>query len=70
MILLQSIGLYVAVGFIWSLWLENFTTSELQAPYNQPWTNLERLFHITLWVFTFGIFIYNLLSDFFKNNSK
>ena len=70
MIFLHSISLYITIGIIWSIWLESFTTRVLQAPYNQPWTNSERLFHITLWVYSFGVFIYNFVKDYFKNKPK
>ena len=70
MILAPSISLYIAIGVVWAIWLENFTTRELQAPYNQSWTNSERLFHVTLWVYSFGIFIYNFVKYYFKNKPK
>jgi hypothetical protein len=70
MILAPSISLYIAIGVVWAIWLETFTTRELQAPYNQSWTNSERLFHVTLWVYSFGIFIYNFVKYYFKNKPK
>lgn len=52
--------IYVLVGVLWSAWLEWYSTTELEYPYNIPWSIKERLFHIFLWVISFSIFIYNL----------
>ena len=70
MIILNAISLYLALGCIWTLWLENYTLNELEEPYNQPWSMRERIFHIFIWVGSFGVFIYTLLKDFFGNFFK
>ena len=67
MIILQAISLYLILGFIWTLWLENYTTTELEPPYNEPWSMRERFFHVLIWVGSFGVFIYTLIKDFFGN---
>lgn len=67
MIALQIILLYIMCGCIWTLWLENYTVTELEAPYNQPWSNRERLFHTFIWPWSFGLFLYTLIKDFFGN---
>ena len=67
MIALQIILLYIMFGCIWVLWLEHYTVSELEAPYNQPWSNRERLFHTFVWPWSFGLFVYTLFKDFFGN---
>jgi hypothetical protein len=67
MIIIEIISLYLVLGCIWTLWLEHYTSTELNAPYNQPWSNRERIFHVFLWVCSFGVFVYTLIKDFFGN---
>jgi hypothetical protein len=47
---------YILIGVAWSAWLEWYSTSQLDYPYNSPWTIKERLFHILLWVVSFSVF--------------
>ena len=67
MIALQIILLYIMFGCIWTLWLEDYTVTELEPPYNQPWSNRERLFHTFVWPWSFRLFVYTLIKDFFGN---
>ncbi len=64
--ILQAISIYILIGAIWSCWLEHFTMKELPAPYNQPWTNKERLYHIILVVVSFSVFAYVFIRDYFE----
>ena len=57
---------YIVLGCAWALWLEYFTVKNLEEPYNQPWTNTERVFHCTLWPVTLIVFIHNFLKDLFR----
>jgi len=50
--------IYFLLGVGWSWWLEYFTTSNLDDVYGQPWVWRERLFHISLWPWSLGTFIY------------
>ena len=63
---MQTILLYAIIGVIWAIWLESFTTKNLEAPYNSPWTNSERMVHIIFWPITLFVFLHNFLSDIFK----
>lgn len=55
---------YALIGAIWTGWLEYYTTKNLEGDLGSPWRNWERLFHITLWPFSFGVFIYGLIDGF------
>lgn len=61
---------YLVLGGAWSFWLEYFTINQLEHPWNQPWSNLERAFHITLWPYSLGVFLYAFLKDFFESLRK
>lgn len=63
---MNSILLYVVIGIIWSCWLEYFCTSELDSPYDKPFTNSERGFHTAVWPLSLSSFLYYMLKDFFK----
>ncbi len=65
--LIQILSLYIAIGCLWTLWLEWYTVSELEHPYNMPWSLSERLFHIGIWPYSFGLFVYTFIKDFFGN---
>ena len=67
MMIIEIGSLYIALGCIWTLWLEHYTTNELDPPYNQPWSNRARFFHVFIWVGSFGVFVYTLIKDFFGN---
>jgi hypothetical protein len=64
---IQILSLYIALGSLWTLWLEWYTVSELEPPYNMPWTFAERVFHVGVWPYSFGLFIYTFIKDFFGN---
>jgi|GEM_PF-1772758 hypothetical protein len=63
---MQTILLYAMIGVVWSFWLERFTTKNLQPPYNNPWTNSERMVHILFWPITLLVFLHNFFTDIFK----
>jgi hypothetical protein len=65
--IIQMISLYIMVGAAWTLWLEWYTVSELEHPYNMPWSLAEKLFHIGAWPYSFGLFVYTFIKDFFGN---
>jgi hypothetical protein len=50
---------YLIIGVIWAAWLEWFSTTELEYPYNVDWKWKERVFNIVLWPLAFGVFLYN-----------
>ena len=54
---------YFFIGTIWSWWLEKYTTSNLDGIYGQPWIWKERVFHICLWPWSLGRFVYELLKQ-------
>lgn len=57
---------YILLGIIWSWWLEEYTTSNLDDVYGQPWVWRERLFHIFLWPWSLGTFIYAIIKEYNK----
>lgn len=63
---MDSIILYTLLGCSWALWLEYFTTRNLETPYNKPWSNTERILHCTLWPVTLIVFIHNFIKDLFR----
>lgn len=65
--LLGYLAYYLFAGAVWCFWLESFTTRELNPPYNMPWTNKERLYHICLWPMTLGVFAWGLCKELFGN---
>jgi len=68
--MIGPIATYFILGTFWSWWLEKYTTEELEHPYNQPWSNYERGYHILMFAYTFGVFIYNLLREINNNKPK
>ena len=58
---------YLLAGALWAMWLEYYTVRNLDAPYNQSWSGLERVFHITCWPYSFGLFVFTFIKDFFDN---
>jgi len=65
--MIQTAILYIIFGCVWSLWLEWYTVKELEPPYNMPWSTRERLVHLVIWPWSFGLFLYTLFKDFFGN---
>jgi hypothetical protein len=63
---MDKICLYILLGAAWALWLEYFTTKNLEEPYNKPWNNTERVLHFTLWPVTLLVFVHNFLKDLFR----
>lgn len=63
---IEIILLYFLIGCFWSLWLEHFTTKNLEAPYNEPWVQRERLIHIICWPITLVVFLHNFFTGLFK----
>jgi hypothetical protein len=70
MILIKNLGLYILCGTIWTAWFETYTTKELPPPYNQDWTNRERIYHITTWPVSLVVFIYSFIKEVMKQNKK
>ena len=46
------------------MWLEYYTTKNLEGAYGSPWVFLERVFHITLWPISLLTFVYALIKEF------
>jgi len=59
---------YLLIGVVWSWWLEDYTTSNLDGIYGQPWIWKERAFHILVWPWSFGKFLYEIIKQI--NNNK
>ena len=55
---------YFLIGAIWSMWLEYYTTKNLEGAYGSPWVFLERVFHIGLWPISLLTFIYAFIKEF------
>jgi hypothetical protein len=70
MILIKNLGLYILCGTIWTAWFETYTIKELPPPYNQDWTNRERIYHITTWPVSLVVFIYSFIKEVMKQNKK
>jgi len=58
--------LYLALGLLWSGWLEWYCCGNLEEPYNYPFSVKERLVHIFFWPFTFGSFLFTIVKDCLK----
>ena len=54
-----NILLYVFIGGLWSLWLEYFTTNNLEGKMGEPWNNFERIMQWVFWPIYFSVFIFN-----------
>ena len=65
--MITGILYYLLIGAIWAMWLEYYTTRNLDHPYNLPWALLERLFHVTLWPYSLGLFVFTFVKDIFDN---
>jgi uncharacterized SAM-binding protein YcdF (DUF218 family) len=63
---LEIMLIYFFIGCLWAIWLEGFTTRNLEDPYNRPWVNGERVVHIFFWPVTLAVFLCSFLSDLFK----
>jgi len=57
---------YIALGLLWSGWLEWYCCNNLPKPYNTAFIWKERTFHIFAWPWSFGVFIYNIIKDCLK----
>jgi hypothetical protein len=58
--------IYFTIGFLWAWWLEYYTTSKLPGELGRPWVWRERLFHIFLWPWSLGTFIYAAIREYKK----
>ena len=59
--------IYLLAGVGWSWWLEMFTTSKLDPQtMGRPWVWKERVFHILLWPWSLGTFIYAIYQEYKK----
>lgn len=57
---------YLLIGVGWSWWLENYTTKNLPGALGNKWQLIERIFHITVWPYSLGTFIFTILKEIFK----
>jgi hypothetical protein len=58
--------IYLLIGVGWSWWLENYTTKNLPGALGKPWRWTERVFHISLWPWSLGTFIYAFIREYKK----
>ena len=56
--------IYLLIGTIWSFWLEYYTTSNIEGRLGQPWIWKERVFHIVVWPYSLGTFVYALYREY------
>jgi len=70
MIALQNATIYLMLGAIWTGWFEMYTTKELPPPYNQDWSNKERIYHITTWPISLVVFTIAFIKEVMKQNKK
>lgn len=61
------LGTYIAIGIIWGVWLEYFTTRHLDEYRTEGWNNRERVFHLVLWPYSLGVFLKSAVSSMFKD---
>lgn len=59
---------YFFIGAIWGMWLEYYTTKNLDGVYGASWAFLERVFHITLWPVSLIVFIYAFVKEVNRRN--
>jgi hypothetical protein len=58
---------YFLIGVGWSWWLEVITTNKLDPQTTgKPWIWTERVFHISLWPWSLGTFIYAFIREYKK----
>lgn len=62
-----NILLYVFIGGLWSLWLEYFTTNNLEGKMGEPWSNFERIMQWVFWPIYFSVFIFNWIRFLIEN---
>lgn len=60
--------IYLIIGLSWAFWLEYFTTNYLEGDYGEDWKGTERLFHILIWPYSLGAFLYGVIKEI--NNKK
>jgi hypothetical protein len=51
--------IYLIVGLVWVAWLEYYTTRNLEGEDGRKWNIGERIFHLVVWPFSVGTFIYH-----------
>ena len=61
---------YFIFGLLWSLFLEIYSTTQLEKEYSQNWSMIERAFHIGLWPYSFSVFLYTLIKEYIHNQNK
>ena len=57
---------YILIGLIWSVWLEWYTTNNIDGILGRPWIWRERLFHSILWPLSLATFVYEFFKQLFK----
>jgi hypothetical protein len=55
--------IYIGIGLLWTLWLEWYTTNEIDGFMGRPWVWRERLFHISLWPISIGTFVLEIINQ-------
>jgi hypothetical protein len=55
---------YLFIGAVWSMWLEYYTTRNLEGLYGSSWVLGERIFHIAVWPYSFLVFLFALIKEF------
>jgi|11_taG_2_1085331.scaffolds.fasta_scaffold12862_6 hypothetical protein len=58
----KNILIYTMIGLVWTIFMEVYTTRNLEPPYNKPWNTPERLSHLILWPINLTIFLYYLFN--------
>ena len=61
--MIDSLSIYICVGIIWAVAFEYFCINKLEEPYNAPFVNRERLWHVLVWPFNAGLFLYHLILE-------
>lgn len=68
--MIDQIIVYSIIGIIWSMWLEYYTTNNINGNLGRPWVSRERFFHLCLWPISLGTFIYEFFRYFFEDKDE
>jgi len=58
--------MYFIIGTIWAMWLEYYTTNNLEGDLGKQWAWRERVFHWFLWPVSMGTFILAIIDGFLE----
>lgn len=61
-----DILIYLAIGFIWTEWLEWFCMNNFENKLGEPFTTREKVTQFLLWPVFLSVFIYNFFADLFN----